>query len=30
MELIANITLVSSLVLTFVAFIGTCVIESLV
>nr|DAV76062.1 MAG TPA: hypothetical protein [Caudoviricetes sp.] len=27
MELIANITLVSSLVLTFVAFIGTCVID---
>nr|DAN59419.1 MAG TPA: hypothetical protein [Caudoviricetes sp.] len=27
MELIANITMVSSLVLAFVAFIGTCVID---
>jgi len=27
MELIANITMVSSMVLAFVAFIGTCVID---
>nr|DAV07959.1 MAG TPA: hypothetical protein [Caudoviricetes sp.] len=27
MELIANITMVSSLVLAFVTFIGTCVID---